>query len=272
MSTTTSHTPESEGPSRPARLIQNEATTEIPVHLLFRDDPDPVSVPLRPAVVARRQGTGEQPRLRRTGEVTPRPAPRRRPRVGRAPRASTAGRGGRPRRRLRTGRMRGHLVVGGAAAAARPEGAAAPGVRGRGPRPGAVGGVRRSRCPRPVRLRRTGPRPYRRCLGARAVRPLPGDRPAHRPDVGQPAAAAPPGRRTAAALARRADAGRRRAAGSRCGSSSSWCGGYGTPRGPPWASTTTRRFCASASRPRSPGSRWRRRARAAARSTRRGRR
>ncbi|WP_026246053.1 MULTISPECIES: SPFH domain-containing protein [unclassified Streptomyces] len=39
---------------RGARLIQNEATTEIPVHLLFRDDPDPVAVPLRPAVV----GTG----------------------------------------------------------------------------------------------------------------------------------------------------------------------------------------------------------------------
>ncbi|MET7692319.1 SPFH domain-containing protein [Streptomyces sp. NPDC005483] len=75
MSTTTSHTPESEGPSRSARLIQNEATTEIPVHLLFRDDPDPVAVPLKPAVVARRQGTGEQPRLRRPAQVTPRPAP-----------------------------------------------------------------------------------------------------------------------------------------------------------------------------------------------------
>ncbi|NEB04745.1 SPFH domain-containing protein [Streptomyces sp. SID13726] len=75
MSTTTSHTPESEGPSRPARLIQNEATTEIPVHLLFRDDPDPVSVPLKPAVVARRQGTGEQPRLRRPDRAAPRPAP-----------------------------------------------------------------------------------------------------------------------------------------------------------------------------------------------------
>ncbi|MEV6172749.1 SPFH domain-containing protein [Streptomyces sp. NPDC051954] len=69
MTTTTSHTPDSEDPiegaSRPARLIRNEATTEIPVHLLFRDDPDPVSVPLRPAVVGRRQGTGEQPRLHR---------------------------------------------------------------------------------------------------------------------------------------------------------------------------------------------------------------
>ncbi|MEU1475887.1 SPFH domain-containing protein [Streptomyces sp. NPDC005760] len=75
MTTTTSPTPESEGHARPARLIQNESTTEIPVHLLFRDDPDPVSVPLKPAVVARRQGTGEQPRLRRPGQVTPRPAP-----------------------------------------------------------------------------------------------------------------------------------------------------------------------------------------------------
>ncbi|MFF9811255.1 SPFH domain-containing protein [Streptomyces coeruleorubidus] len=71
MSTTTSHTSEPDGPAggpadgpvRPARLIQNEATTEIPVHLLFRDDPDPAPVPLKPAVVARRQGTGEQPRL-----------------------------------------------------------------------------------------------------------------------------------------------------------------------------------------------------------------
>ncbi|MEV7324266.1 SPFH domain-containing protein [Streptomyces sp. NPDC093970] len=81
MSTTTAHTPESDDPldggpppSRPVpRLIQNEATTEIPVHLLFRDDPDPVSVPLRPAVVGRRQGTGEQPRLRRPTPAKPRP-------------------------------------------------------------------------------------------------------------------------------------------------------------------------------------------------------
>src|SRR5690606_7602736 len=71
MTTTTSHTPESEQPAeggpvtRPSRLIHTESTTEIPVHLLFRDDPDPAPVPLRPAVVARRQGTGEQPRLRR---------------------------------------------------------------------------------------------------------------------------------------------------------------------------------------------------------------
>ncbi|MFJ6743808.1 SPFH domain-containing protein [Streptomyces sp. NPDC091279] len=73
--TTTSHSPESEGPGRSARLIQNESTTEIPVHLLFRDDPDPVTVPLKPAVVARRQGTGEQPRLRRPTYPAPRPAP-----------------------------------------------------------------------------------------------------------------------------------------------------------------------------------------------------
>ncbi|MFJ5263633.1 SPFH domain-containing protein [Streptomyces sp. NPDC088387] len=72
MSTTTSTSSESEpggGPEEPqvrpaARVIQNEATTEIPVHLLFRDDPDCSPVPLRPAVVNRRQGTGEQPRTR----------------------------------------------------------------------------------------------------------------------------------------------------------------------------------------------------------------
>ncbi|GHD16536.1 membrane protein [Streptomyces violarus] len=79
MTTTTSHTSEpdgpAEGPARHARLIQNESTTEIPVHLLFRDDPDPAPVPLKPAVVGRRQGTGEQPRLRRPAALTPRPVP-----------------------------------------------------------------------------------------------------------------------------------------------------------------------------------------------------
>ncbi|WP_371671265.1 SPFH domain-containing protein [Streptomyces sp. NBC_00289] len=80
MSTTTSHTPESEGPTegpaRTGRLIQNEATTEIPVHLLFRDEPVPsTTVPLGPAVVGRRQGTGEQPRLRRPAAATTRPVP-----------------------------------------------------------------------------------------------------------------------------------------------------------------------------------------------------
>ncbi|WP_432055188.1 SPFH domain-containing protein [Streptomyces sp. bgisy022] len=82
MTTTTSHTPESEQPAeggpaaRPARLIHTESTTEIPVHLLFRDDPDPAPVPLRPAVVARRQGTGEQPRLRRPAPERPEALPR----------------------------------------------------------------------------------------------------------------------------------------------------------------------------------------------------
>ncbi|MFJ9814434.1 SPFH domain-containing protein [Streptomyces sp. NPDC101151] len=96
MSTTTSHTSESEEhpegaaatggldfgaggaggtATRPARLIQNEVTTEIPVHLLFRDDPDPVSVPLKPAVVGRRQGTGEQPRLGRPAPARSRTVP-----------------------------------------------------------------------------------------------------------------------------------------------------------------------------------------------------
>ncbi|MFJ9133361.1 SPFH domain-containing protein [Streptomyces sp. NBC_01281] len=95
MTTTTSHTPEHtpepgeppspeprpEGPAeaggaRAVRLIQNEVTTEIPVHLLFRDDPDPVSVPLAPAVVGRRRGTGEQPRIRRPAAGRPpRPVP-----------------------------------------------------------------------------------------------------------------------------------------------------------------------------------------------------
>ena len=80
MRTPTSHPSEpdgpTDGPARPARLIQNEATTEIPVHLLFRDDPDPAPVPLKPAVVGRRQGTGEQPRLRRPAAAVPkRPVP-----------------------------------------------------------------------------------------------------------------------------------------------------------------------------------------------------
>jgi SPFH domain / Band 7 family len=89
MSTTTSPTPGSgpgpdgpgdtgrvnPGPAAPARLIHTEATTEIPVHLLFRDDPAPTPLPLRPTVVGRRQGTGEQPRLRRPVPAGPRPAP-----------------------------------------------------------------------------------------------------------------------------------------------------------------------------------------------------
>ncbi|MGC5563266.1 SPFH domain-containing protein [Streptomyces sp. FR-108] len=84
--TTTSHSPESEGPpeaggreagGRGARIIRNEATTEIPVHLLFRDEPEPLSVALAPAVVNRRRGTGEQPRIARRAPapLRPRPAP-----------------------------------------------------------------------------------------------------------------------------------------------------------------------------------------------------
>ncbi|WP_405447561.1 SPFH domain-containing protein [Streptomyces achromogenes] len=95
MSTTTSHTPpESEGQSdgiapgagvRPARLIQNEATTEIPVHLLFRDGPDPVRMPLGPAVVGRRQDTGERPRSGRPVPVRRRPLPETDPELAERP-------------------------------------------------------------------------------------------------------------------------------------------------------------------------------------------
>src|SRR3954447_7542618 len=81
MTTTTAHTSDSDGsagdPPRPAaRLIHTEATTEIPVHLLFRDDPDPAPVPLRPAVVGRRLATGEQPRVRRPAPAGARAVPR----------------------------------------------------------------------------------------------------------------------------------------------------------------------------------------------------
>ncbi|MFJ4686037.1 SPFH domain-containing protein [Streptomyces sp. NPDC088789] len=67
------------------RLIQNEATTEIPVHLLFRDEPDPQPVPLRPAVVNRRQGTGEQPRTRRPMPARARPVAQVDPELGECP-------------------------------------------------------------------------------------------------------------------------------------------------------------------------------------------
>ncbi|MCF3125555.1 SPFH domain-containing protein [Streptomyces arenae] len=60
------------GGARSPRVIQSEATTEIPVHLLFRDDPDDTTgVPLSPAVVRRRQGTGEQPRAPRRTAPAP---------------------------------------------------------------------------------------------------------------------------------------------------------------------------------------------------------
>ncbi|WP_055495305.1 SPFH domain-containing protein [Streptomyces sp. TP-A0356] len=51
--------------ARQARIIHGESTTEIPVHLLFRDESGPVSVPLAPAVVARRLGADEQARAAR---------------------------------------------------------------------------------------------------------------------------------------------------------------------------------------------------------------
>ncbi|HET9379622.1 MAG TPA: SPFH domain-containing protein [Streptomyces sp.] len=79
MSTTTSRTPESEdlteGPGRSARPARTESTTEIPVHLLFRDAPDPVPVPVRTAVVERRRDSGGHPRLWPPGPVGPRPEP-----------------------------------------------------------------------------------------------------------------------------------------------------------------------------------------------------
>jgi hypothetical protein len=49
-------------------LIVGETTHEIPVHLLFRDEADPLEAaggPVGPTVVGRRRGTGEQPRIRR---------------------------------------------------------------------------------------------------------------------------------------------------------------------------------------------------------------
>ncbi|MGW2762475.1 SPFH domain-containing protein [Streptomyces sp. NPDC001275] len=84
MSTTTSPTPEYDerevmmapdgwaGRCVP-RLIHNEGTTEIPVHLLFRDDADTIPLPVTPAVVGSREGTGEQPQLGR-GHRVPAPA------------------------------------------------------------------------------------------------------------------------------------------------------------------------------------------------------
>ncbi|MCI3930887.1 SPFH domain-containing protein [Streptomyces sp. AN091965] len=71
MSTTTERSPESDegrgrggaagAAGRPSRLIHSEATTEIPVHLLFRDDPrDPAGVALPSAVV---RGGAARPRV-----------------------------------------------------------------------------------------------------------------------------------------------------------------------------------------------------------------
>ncbi len=55
------------------RLIHNEVTTEIPVHLLFRDEPAPAAGSAGPAFVGRRPDTGEQPRARRAVPVRPQP-------------------------------------------------------------------------------------------------------------------------------------------------------------------------------------------------------
>ncbi|MFJ8195430.1 SPFH domain-containing protein [Streptomyces sp. NPDC096152] len=60
---------------RPARLIHTEVTTEIPVHLLFRDEAAPAPVPPGSAVVARRPGTGEQSRPRNRSAAAVRAVP-----------------------------------------------------------------------------------------------------------------------------------------------------------------------------------------------------
>ncbi|MCA1219827.1 SPFH domain-containing protein [Streptomyces sp. 8L] len=57
------------GTARRGPRVVGEATHEIPVHLLFRDEVDP-SLRKQPTVVGRRLGTGEQPRIRRTGPPT----------------------------------------------------------------------------------------------------------------------------------------------------------------------------------------------------------
>ncbi|MFF0743119.1 SPFH domain-containing protein [Streptomyces sp. NPDC004111] len=57
-------------------VIRNESTTEIPVHLLFRDDQGvPSVVPSGVTVVERRRGTGEQRRVEPPAAAVPRPAP-----------------------------------------------------------------------------------------------------------------------------------------------------------------------------------------------------
>ncbi|MEU9354078.1 SPFH domain-containing protein [Streptomyces griseoloalbus] len=78
---TPEHVPEPGGPvdgaaaARPVRLIRTESTTEIPVHLLFRDDPEPAAVRLPPAVVARRPGAGRQDARERPRLAVPRVDP-----------------------------------------------------------------------------------------------------------------------------------------------------------------------------------------------------
>ncbi|WP_244888267.1 SPFH domain-containing protein [Streptomyces scopuliridis] len=73
------------GTPRWSPLIVGESTQEIPVHLLFRDEADALETaghatgrtagpPVRPTVVGRRWGTGEQPRVRRVPGPAPMPA------------------------------------------------------------------------------------------------------------------------------------------------------------------------------------------------------
>ncbi|MFE2639995.1 SPFH domain-containing protein [Streptomyces scopuliridis] len=73
------------GTPRWSPLIVGESTQEIPVHLLFRDEADALEAagqtagraagrPVRPTVVGRRWGTGEQPRVRRVPGPAPMPA------------------------------------------------------------------------------------------------------------------------------------------------------------------------------------------------------
>lgn len=78
MNPTTSE-PEGGAPSDSPRrtpVIAQEVTTEIPVHLLFRDD-DTQQIDLRSAMVARRQGTGEQPKVKAGRPAPPPPVPQR---------------------------------------------------------------------------------------------------------------------------------------------------------------------------------------------------
>jgi regulator of protease activity HflC (stomatin/prohibitin superfamily) len=69
--------------ARRSPLIVGEATHEIPVHLLFRDEVDP-AVRRSPTVVGRRLGTGELPRIRRTAAPS-RPEPAVDPRFNERP-------------------------------------------------------------------------------------------------------------------------------------------------------------------------------------------
>ncbi|MFD0212596.1 SPFH domain-containing protein [Streptomyces hirsutus] len=71
---------------RSGRVIRTESTTEIPVHLLFRDGPGPAPARPRPAVAGSRRGAGEQPWLRRPAvEASRSPVPRVDPQLAERP-------------------------------------------------------------------------------------------------------------------------------------------------------------------------------------------